>query len=926
MLSKYMPVLMVSLLISTIAFSQSIDERSLTHADVAQWHEISNETISSNGRWVVYQLESEEGDPELVVYDGVSGNEWRYPRGHEAELTDDSRFLVFTISPHQDSLKAMRRQGIDKKDLSSDTLGLLNLNQMMLEKIPDLKKVEVPQKWAGWIFYQLDSTPADSAFAKKPNQKNGYHLMVRSLLADTTYRVPFVTDITLAEEKAAVGLVTTGVEDELTAGIYHWTPGAVSPVLVEEGSGSFKQIALSRQGARMAYLSNQDTVEQRVTPYTLQYWSTTADVRTLATDQNNFLPDDWRISENGRTYFAENGERLFFGTAPQPILEDTSLLDEEIVQVEVWTTQDQRLYPMQKVQMNRDKRRTWLAMCQLSSGKLMQLETEAIPSVSVGNEGNGRYALGENDEKYMIRTSWEGFPPAQDVYLIDLNTGNTQMIEEELRGYPSLSPEGKYAYWYSYPDSNWYAQPMTGGERIQLTENNKVTFYDETDDHPDYPRPYGVAGWTTNDDFIMIYDRYDVWQIDPTKEIRDYNLTNGRKMKRRSRYIRVDPEERAIEEVGPLLFHFFDETTKNEGYQEFNIHTGVKEVIEEGPYSYDRRPQKARDTDRWLFTREDFQTFPDLLYGRTLNSYEKISNANPQQDNFRWGTAELYDFVSLDGQQLQGMLIKPKDFDPDKKYPMIVNFYERSTDGLHRHRTPSFGRSTINYPFYVSRGYLIFNPDVPYKIGYPGESAFNSVMGGVQKLLSEGYVDEQRVALQGHSWGGYQIAHIVTKTNLFRCAESGAPVVNMISAYGGIRWGSGMSRMFQYEHTQSRIGGTLWEKPLLYIENSPIFSANKIETPLLILHNDEDGAVPWYQGIEFFVSLRRLGKPAWMLNYNGEPHWPLKPQNRRDFQTRMAQFFDYYLQDAAKPEWMETGVPAIEKGINQHLELLDDRH
>jgi dipeptidyl aminopeptidase/acylaminoacyl peptidase len=155
---------------------------------------------------------------------------------------------------------------------------------------------------------------------------------------------------------------------------------------------------------------------------------------------------------------------------------------------------------------------------------------------------------------------------------------------------------------------------------------------------------------------------------------------------------------------------------------------------------------------------------------------------------------------------------------------------------------------------------------------------------------------------------------MVTRTNLFAAAEAGAPVANMVSAYGGIRWGTGMSRMFQYERTQSRIGGSLWDKPLRFIENSPIFTADKIETPMLMMHNDEDTAVPWEQGIEFFVALRRLGKPVWLLNYNGEPHGLRKTQNQKDWATRMQQFFDHYLMDAPAPVWMEEGVPGILKG------------
>jgi dipeptidyl aminopeptidase/acylaminoacyl peptidase len=291
----------------------------------------------------------------------------------------------------------------------------------------------------------------------------------------------------------------------------------------------------------------------------------------------------------------------------------------------------------------------------------------------------------------------------------------------------------------------------------------------------------------------------------------------------------------------------------------------------------------------------------------------QISNVAPQQKDFLWGTAELVSWTSLDGLKLEGTLHKPENFDPTKKYPMIVNFYEKSSQGLLNYRMPEMGRSTIDYHYYTSNGYLVFNPDIYYKEGYPGEDAFNCVMPGVTMLIETGFVDEEHIGAQGHSWGGYQVAYLATRTNLFAAIESGAPVVNMFSAYGGIRWTSGLNRSFQYEHTQSRIGKSIWESPLRYIENSPIFTLDKIQTPILIMHNDDDGAVPWYQGIEFFVGLRRLQKPAWLLNYNEADHWPTKLRDREDFQIRMAQFFDHFLKEKPMPEWMEKGVPAVEK-------------
>jgi dipeptidyl aminopeptidase/acylaminoacyl peptidase len=332
-------------------------------------------------------------------------------------------------------------------------------------------------------------------------------------------------------------------------------------------------------------------------------------------------------------------------------------------------------------------------------------------------------------------------------------------------------------------------------------------------------------------------------------------------------------------------------------------------------------PRKADAADRLLYTRESIAEFPNLwVSGLDFARPSRLSDANPQQAEYRWATVELVHWRGADGTPLAGLLYKPTDFDSTKQYPMIVNFYERSSDNLHAHSPVIPHRSTIRPSFYASRGYLVFVPDVVYTIGYPGQSALDCVVPGVLELIERGYVDAEHIGLQGHSWGGYQIAYMVTKTNLFAAGAPGAPVANMTSAYGGIRWESGMSRMFQYERTQSRLGAALWDAPIRYLENSPLFWLDRVRTPLLILHNDNDGAVPWYQGIELFTALRRLGRPAWLVNYNGEPHWPLPYPKRRDWNIRMQQFFDHYLQGAPAPRWMTEGVPAVEKGRTLGLE------
>ena len=939
------------------ASAQSPGKKQLEIQDLVAWKQIKSPQISNDGNWAAYSLKAEEGDATLKVWNARSGQTISFDRGEEAAFSADNRYLIFKITPFEDTLKAQRRRKVKKEDLPKDTLGILELGSQNLAKIPHVKSFTVPEKWAGWVAVHKEiekpaeeekteedttaTVPPDPVAAaeapvektekekkkkpKKESKDNGTKLVIRELATGNEKVVPFVKDYLLAKEGPRILLTSTGNDSTLLEGVYLFDCTARSLQPVWRHKGDYKQLSFDEKGNQLAFLANLDTTKAQIPPFGLCYWTDGLDsAKIIADTAANFLPEKWLVSENARPVFSKDGTKLFFGMAPPPILQDTNLLDEEIVSVEVWNYTDARLHTHQKTLVDQEKKRSYDVVWHISPNKFVPLALEDMPEMIFEADRDADVALGYTEEAYLPLISWEG-TSRRDLWLVDLNTGNRQEIAKGLRGNPRLSPGGGFAYWYSEPDSAWVAYSVKTGVVKPITNNVQHPFFDELNDVPDFPGPYGIAAWTKDDRHVLIYDRYDIWQVDPTGGTSPVNLTKGRAGNNVYRYIRLDPEERFVEPGQRLMLHVFDEKTKASGYGFLLLGAGQPIQIVKENFEYSRRPMKAREAERLLFTKESFKVFPDLLYSDfTFQKPKKVSDANPQQSQFRWGTIELYEWTSLDGQPLQGLLVKPEGFDPKKKYPMLVNFYERSSDGLHGHRTPLPGRSSINYTHYASRGYVIFNPDIPYREGYPGESCYNAVIGGVASLVDKGFVDRDRIGVQGHSWGGYQIAYLLTKTNIFKCAESGAPVVNMFSAYGGIRWQTGLSRMFQYEHTQSRIGGTIWDYPLRYLENSPLFTLDKVNTPVLIMHNDSDGHVPWYQGIEYFTALRRLGKPAWMLNYNGEPHWPLKLQNRKDFQLRMSQFFDYYLLEKPKPVWMERGVPALEKGILQGLETIDE--
>lgn len=940
-------------------------QKPLDHADVHRWRKIDQTRLSNDGQWAAWsQLPVTEGDAALLLWSAATQKTQRFERASEPQFSFDSRLLVFKIKPALDTLKAQRRRKIKEEDLPKDTLAIYTLATGQLEKIPRLKSVNVPDKWAGWMAFQIESPKPEPAKkdtaktkadpdkgaakpvaekksgkkAKKEDKDNGYRLIVRNTATGQQDTIAYTTQYVLAKRSPRLLLHTSGKGDTVLypAAAKYFQPGVYALNLEKNqaqpllrAKGKFQQLAWDDAGTQAAFLADTDTTKARIRPWALHYWSSNpADsARRIADAQSAFLSqytpantERWGLSENGRISFSEDGSKLYFGAAPPPVLNDTTLLPEEIVSVEVWAWTEKHLYTEQEVRMENEKKRSYPVVWHVKRNAFVPLASLEMPEIRFQEAKDAALALGFDEERYAQYLTSEG-TAHKDLYAVNVETGERQRIVQDLRCNPYLSAAARFVVWWSDPDTAWYAWNAKTKTIRQVT-NRKISDFEQVDnDVPDFPSPYGAAAWLENDAALLLYDQFDLWKTDPSGAQPPVRLTRGRETQTTYRYIRLDPEKRFVGPGETLLLHQVNRETKAEGYSWLDLKTGQITPWMHGDFAYTRQVIAAKNAPAMLFTKENYQVFPDLQYVANAKATSvKISNANPQQSEYQWGSIELVEWTSLSGERLSGLLVKPAHFDATKQYPLIVNFYEKLSDELHRHRNPDFHRSQINWTFYASRGYVVFAPDIPYRTGYPGECAFDAIVSGVTHLIGKGFIDPARTALQGHSWGGYQAAYLVTRTNLFRCAEAGAPVANMTSAYGGIRWESGLSRAFQYEHQQSRIGGTLWQYPMRFLENSPLFSLDKVQTPLLILHNDKDGAVPWYQGIELYSGLRRLGKPAWMLNYNDEPHWPVKLQNRADFQRRMQQFFDYYLLDKPQPRWMQRGVPPVEKGIRQGLE------
>ena len=926
-------------------------QRALDHDDVLHWNTVDDPSLSPDGNWLAFVQAPMEGDPTLTLKTATGDGPALTVRGTGPAFTSDSRHLVFAAPAPESEVDALKREGKEGENLPKDTLAVADIaavfvdGETRLAGIRDLGPVESYEvaREGSWIAYVpaeedgadgSEESEAETAAGEPARQgeasesgteaegdsddekEDGSTLVLLNLATGDETRYDLVADYEFAEE-ASVLAFTTSTKDGSGDGAYVVPLDDVARRALLEGEGRYEQLALSKDGAQVAFLTDRDDSAADQPEFTL-YRARAPDWQSepLAAFRTDGVPDGWWVSEHGDVRFSEGGALLHFGTAPRPEPEaEDDALEEDRVTVDIWNWKDPYLQPMQLVQADDERKRTYAAAVHLNGGAVVQLGTLDVPTLRFAAESDATHGLGVTDMPYRQLLSWDG--RYNDLYAIDLATGEQRRIAEQVGRFAraAVSPAGKYATWWNGAERQWKVAGLDGGEPLTASAEVPHPVWNELDDHPHDPPPYGAAGWTADDGAFLFYDRFDVWRFEPDTG-RTVNLTAGagRESQVRFRYARTEPELDHIPE-GEALWQAFHDRNKQGGFYRGRTDresAPVEVVMADKSF---RLRGRAKEADRWLLTREDFREFPDLwVTDGGITDMQRVSDANPQQADYKWGSAELVEWTSNDGVDLQGMLFKPDGFDPAGEYPMLVYFYERMSDGVYTWRAPRPGSSSVSVPFYVSRGYVVFVPDIPYEIGYPGESALDAVVPGVLSLLDEGFIDRDRIGVQGHSWGGYQIAYMITKTNLFAAAEAGAPVSNMTSAYGGIRWQTGMSRMFQYEQTQSRIGGTLWEATSEYLHNSPLFYADKIRTPLLMMHNDDDGAVPWYQGIELFVALRRLQKPAWLLNYNGEGHGLRRDANRKDWALRMQQFFDHYLQDAPVPVWMEKGVPAVDKG------------
>jgi dipeptidyl aminopeptidase/acylaminoacyl peptidase len=891
-------------------------QQQFTFEDVLQFEDIKSPTISADGEWVAYGVWPEIGDGKVYVKNVNGSREHVIERGQNPQISNNGSWAGAIVHPPYIEAE---NAGDEKAKtslmiLQTDTGDTLSFSRVEAFEFSN------DSRWLVVHHYQTEEV--EKGEFKNPHIGKPVRLV--RLDSSIEFNLPFVNEA--AMDSTATTFAFSTVDTSATENGLFAINLAVEEPEVRKIHGMenayYTNLTWDHKRSRIALNAAELDTTREYSPMDASIITWTAfegDPESILTPEE--VEEGYRLRSNNNLVWTHDGSRLFYGVMAEEMVaiteekaETDSLSAENLYSTDrilggiegmVWHWDDPRIKTHEKETWEERKNHLYIAVYHLDEEKPVQLATKERPYLNVDHH-NGKL-LGSSDLPYLKQITWDGW--YRDYYLVDQRTGEAQKILEKQRFGADVSPNGAYAIWFDGVD--WMLMRSDNGAIKNLTSTLKVPFADEDNDRPQPDGSYGIAGWTNGDEDVLIYDKYDIWQFDTASGVAR-SLTDGfgREESRIFRIVDLDPEEVAFSNRQELLLTMYHDLEKNFGFYRAKIgRSGVSPVLEmDKKYSI---VSVAEEDEAILFTQETYTEFPNLWVAEDhrFNDPVQVSNLHSDiTDKYAWGRAELVEWLNMDGKQVQGVLIYPGNYEPGKRYPVFIYYYERFSQRLYEFNKPVTNHRP-NFAQYASDGYAVFLPDIWFDVPIPGYSATKNLVPGVQKLVEMGIADPDAIGLHGHSWSGYLTAHVVTQTDIFAAAVAGAPVGNMTSAYSGIRWGSGLARQFQYEQSQSRLGVSMWENLSPYIENSPVFYADRINTPLMIQHGDADEAVPWYQSIELYLALRRLGKDSVFLHYYDEPHHLRKLSNRLDYAIKMKEYMDHYLKGEPAPQWITDGVP-----------------
>ena len=908
-------------------------KKSLTLTDVMKFNSIKTSKISDNGQWVAFESIPDFGDSTGYVQHINKDISYQVNRGTSPVFSDNNRFVGFIQPP---SLLKKEQTSSKQRNKLTNELLIIDLTKASQQTFSQVKSYQFAHQ-SNFVAIlvkrktEKGNDENDDKFNEQSVSINDKKIKTNKSVKEKTNQGKLHNNKTFSNDLLIVNLITgehqqirnvhrfsfsdqgdllayvistkTGEENRLD--VLDLTNNKTTHI-IQSPALSIAQLLWSKQKNRLGILSGDYNKKAISRSHQLNVWQSETGLKTAQTRQ-----EGWFISDKHKLTWSFDHRRLFFGYSPTLITKEektvaqSDLFDIERIlakkEMQTWHSQDSKIKTQAAVDFAKDNYSYYLASFEVETEKIKMLADPSLQNISISK--NSYAFIGLDAKPYQKQQTWNG--RYYDVYRIDLKTAKKQLVVKEIQNSKAIkvSQNGRYISYFKEHHLWLFDSKKSTHRNLSLTLSE--SFVDEDNDRPEPAKAYGIYGWFAASDSFLAYDKFDLWLFDSI-DGKATKLSSGRDKNRVFRIINTDPRQAFIDDKQKLLLSSFNTENKQYGFFELDLATRQLGKLVEGDKRY-RFVAKAKNSENYLYTREDYQEFPDLWLGqRTLADTKQLSHLGEQTQGLLWGDSQLIEWKNKHGKRIQGRLITPENFDANKRYPVLVYFYENYSDRLNNFAAMKINHRP-NFPYYSSNGYVIFQPDIDQIIGQPGDAMVQSIVPGVQKLIDMGIADVNAIALHGHSWGGYGTAYAITKTDIFAAAIAGAPVSNMTSAYSGIRLKSGMARQFQYETGQSRLAANLWQQRQLYINNSPLFFADKINTPLLIQFGDKDDAVPWQQGVELYMAMRRLNKDAVMLQYEGEPHHLKKYPNKLDYTIKVKQYLDHYLLGKPAPIWLSKG-------------------
>lgn len=883
--------------------------------DYGQFESLGAGTLSPDGQWLAYAVNRVSEENELRVRRIGRDSTVIVPYGSAPAFSGDSRWLAYSIGVAPAERERLREADEPVRSRAA----VLDLRTGETVELGQISSFEFSPDGA---FLALRGYAGED--------QRGSDLIVRDLERGTNISFGNVSTFAWAYDGALLALT---LETESGSGNAVQLYDAPSGALRVLDSSRYRYSGLAwRDSARdVAVLRASPDSMFRDTAHVLLAWTsvnTTAARRmVLEPYRTDGFPAGARIAESRTPQWSDDGAVITFGVRPRTPRAGSATATATTVSsgtdsasapaqtaspaggkpsdVQIWHAGDVRIMPQQEVQEQQDLRRTLLAAWHVAAERVVQIGTELHETARLLEDA--RYATETDQSRHEFATMFGR--PGDDIWLIDVLTGERQRVLENIPWYGGASVTGRWLLWFD--DGAYWTYDVRTGTRTNISAAVDAVFANQEYDYPGVPLPpYGVAGWTTNDGSLLVYDRYDVWALNADGS-GGRRLTDGAADRVTHRVVDIY-DGAGIDLDQPLHFSLMGERTKQSGWARMQPNGAVERLVLEDARL--ARLTRADSTDTFAFTRERFDDAPDwFVGGAALRNARQVTNLNPFQDEFAWGRADLVDFTSTAGLELQGVLLYPANYDSAQQYPMIVYTYERLSQNLHNYVVPS-ERSYYNFNVFTANGYFVLMPDIVYRGRDPGVSALEAVVPAVQTIVERGIVDPDRVGLVGHSWGGYQAAYLPTRTDIFAAAVAGAPITNFLSFAGSIHWTPGIAELSHWETGQARMDVPYWEDLDAYLRNSPANWIHELDTPMLMMFGDADGTVDWHQGVEFYNFARRAGRDDFvLLVYPGEDHSLRKRENQIDYQRRILEWFGHWLKGEPPARWITEGRTWLER-------------